>query len=238
MYRMHIALILDGNGRFATAQNQPRLFGHEAGIKTLKRIAESCPTLGVKTLTVYAFAIANWKRDKEEVDGLWTLFRAMFQNELQELDKAGVRIRVIGKRDNLEPDIQKLCADIEEQTKHNQTSLLQIALNYDGVDEVARLVQKIVRDGVKAEVITADYIRTHLDTEPDNEPDIIVRTGMPAPQGELGMWRSSSFLLLQSAQSVCVSTTTLWPDFSVDHMREIIEYADPDSRLFGGQRKQ
>lgn len=234
---MHIAIILDGNGRFATNQNQPRLFGHEAGIKTLKRIAESCPQLGIKTLTVYAFAIANWKRDKDEVDGLWLLFRQMFQNELQELHQAGVRIRIIGKRDDLSPDIQKLCTDIEEQTKNNDTSLLQIALNYDGVDEVARLVQSIVRDGVPADAITVDYIRTHLDTEAGNEPDVIIRTGMQAPQGALGLWRSSSFLLLQSAQSVCVSTTTLWPDFTIEHLREIIEYADPDSRLFGAQRK-
>ncbi len=234
---MHIALILDGNGRFATAQNQPRLFGHEAGIKTLKLIAEACPALGIKTLTVYAFAIANWNRDKEEVDGLWFLFRQMFQNELQELAQAGIRIRVIGKRDNLEADVQQLCAEIEEQTKDNKTSLLQIALNYDGVDEVARFVQKVIKEGVKAEAITADYIKNHLDTEASDEPDIIVRTGMPAPQGELGLWRSSSFLLLQSAQSVCVSTTTLWPDFSIDHLKEIIQYADPDSRLFGGQRK-
>ena len=235
---MHLGIILDGNGRFATAQKQPRLFGHEAGIKTLKRIAESCPKLGIKTLTVYAFAIANWKRDKEEVDGLWFLFRHMFQNELQELADAGVRIRIIGKRDNLEPDIQKLCNDIEEQTKANTTSLLQIALNYDGVDEVTRLMQRVVRDGVKAEDITADYIRTHLDTQAEDEPDVIIRTGMPAPQGGLGMWRSSSFLLLQSAQSVCVSTTTLWPDFTVEHLQDIISYADPDSRLFGGQRKE
>ncbi len=235
---MHLGIILDGNGRFATAQNQPRLFGHEAGIKTLKQIAEACPALGIKTLTVYAFAIANWKRDKAEVDGLWFLFRQMFQNELQELAQAGIRIRVIGKQDNLEPDIQQLCAEIEEQTKDNKTSLLQIALNYDGVDEVARLVQRVVREGVSAEAITADYIKNHLDTEAGDEPDIIIRTGMPAPQGELGLWRSSSFLLLQSAQSVCVSTTTLWPNFTIDHLREIIQYADPDSRLFGGQRKE
>lgn len=235
---MHIAIILDGNGRFATAQNQPRLFGHEVGMKNLKVIAESCPKLGVTTLTVFAFAIANWKRNKDEVEGLWKLFRGMFQNDLQRLAEAGVRIKVIGKRDDLEQDIQKLCSDIEAKTAMNEKLLLQIALNYDGVDEVARLVQKIIREKVSAEQITADYIRDHLDTEAGNEPDIVIRTGMPAPQGELGVWRSSAFLPLQSAQSVCVSTTTLWPEFTTEHLQEIITYADPDSRLFGGQRKE
>src|SRR5690606_24321256 len=110
---MHIALILDGNGRFATAQNQPRLFGHEAGIKTLRQIVEEAPTLGVKTLTVFAFAIANWKRDPAEVRGLWRLFRYMFTNEFKTLAEKGVRIRIIGRRDNLESDIQELCSEIE-----------------------------------------------------------------------------------------------------------------------------
>lgn len=233
---MHIAIILDGNGRWATRQGLPRLAGHKQGIETFREIVRICPELSINTLTVYAFAIANWKRNQEEVDGLWELFRTFFEHDVAELLENDVRVRVIGRRDGLPEDVLKLIEDVEARSKDNQAALVQIALNYDGIDEVARLLQKAIAEGVTPEEVDSEYILNHLDTESGNEPDIVIRTGMPSPEGELAVWRGSSFLPLQSTQSVCVSTTTLWPAFTKEHLEAIIQFADPDARLFGGQR--
>ena len=233
---LHIGIIMDGNGRWATAQGKPRLAGHEAGIEAVHTLVKAAPKQGVDSITLFAFAVANWRRDKEEVEGLWKLFESFFKTHIAELISKGVCVKVIGDRVGLPVHIQKLAQEAEERSKDNESFLLQIALNYDGVDEVARLVKRVLNDGVKAEVITSDYVRNHLDTVPHTEPDIVIRTGMPAPEKGMAVWRSSAFLPIQSAQSVCVSTEVLWPDFTPEQLAAVIAYADPEARLFGGQR--
>lgn len=234
---MHIGIIMDGNGRWATAQGLPRLKGHAAGVETVRTIVRGCRELGVDAITLFAFAIANWKRDKEEVDGLWALFHAFIEKDLRELVHEGVCVRIIGNREGLPQDVREAAEKVEEESVGNNTFLLQVALNYDGVEEVARLIKRSITSGVSPDVINELYVREHLDTVPQQEPDIVIRTGMPTPERGMGIWRSSAFLPLQSVQSVCVSTETLWPDFTITHLKNIIAYADPDSRLFGGQRQ-
>jgi undecaprenyl diphosphate synthase len=234
---MHIGIIMDGNGRWATNQNLPRLAGHSAGIDAVLRLVRACPTVGVDAVTLFAFAIANWKRDKEEVDGLWTLFHHFFVQHVQELKDADVRIKVIGNRAGLPKEILADVEKTEADSRENKGFLLQIALNYDGVEEVARMLQKAIETKIEVREIDSEYIKNNLDTQSSNDPDIIIRTGMPAMSNGLSTWRSSAFLPLQSVQSVCVSTETLWPDFSIEHLKEIITYVNLDSRLFGGQRR-
>lgn len=234
----HVGIIMDGNGRWATAQGQPRLFGHAAGVEAVKRIAKTAGEAHVHTITLFAFAIANWNRDQEEVDGLWELFSVFVARDLNELVEDGVRMKVIGNRTMLPEKTLKEIELVEERSKDNTGLFLQIALSYDGVEEVARMVKEAIAAGLDPEQIDAEYVRTHLDTEAGNEPDVVIRTGMKEREGRFSYWRSSAFLSIQSAQSVCVGTQTLWPAFELEELKEIIAFADPDSRLFGGQRKE
>lgn len=229
---------MDGNGRWATKRGLPRLSGHAAGVQAVKALVRKCPASGIHAVTLFAFAIANWKRDKEEVDGLWELSHEFFVKDLQELVSEGVRVIVIGDRKGLPERVRMDAETVVKDSENNTKLLLQIALNYDGVDEVARLIQKAIIDKVAPEAVTSEFVRTHLDTQGGNEPDIIVRTGMGEPKAGMGIWRSSAFLPIQGAQSVCVSSCVLWPDFTIEHLEEVIAFADPDSRLFGGQRKE
>ncbi len=232
----HIAAIMDGNGRWASAQGLPRLQGHTAGVATVKTLLRELRDAPVHTFTLFAFAIANWKRDKEEVEGIWQLLQHFLEHDTQELMDAQIRIRVIGDKSGIPGQVRKTIEAVEKRSQENEGLLLQIALNYDGVDEVARLLKRTLHAGVDPNRIDTEYVRTHLDTEACNEPDIVIRTGMKERKGKFSYWRSSAFLPLQSAQSVCVGSTTLWPDFSIKELQEIIDFADPDSRLFGGQR--
>ncbi len=233
---IHVAIILDGNGRWATQQGRERTFGHTKGIANISSIVAAAPSLKIHTLTLFAFAIANWKRDKDEVSGLWEIFELYFENQLQEHINEGLRFKHIGNFEGLPKRIQELIVEAEKQSASNTKLLLQVALNYDGIDEVARMTRQAVASGVEAGQIDEKYILSHLDTEVDRDVDVVIRTGMPKPQDNMSIWRSSSFLPLQTAQSVCVGTTKLWPDFSVQDLRDVILYADPDQRLFGGQR--
>jgi len=238
----HIGIILDGNGRWATGRGKPRLFGHTTGFKNVLSIIKSCPECGVHTLTLYAFAIANWKRDRKEVDGLWNIFRYFFDTEVQKMQENGVRLRMIGNRDGVPEDVRALIEEAETNSKDNTRVVVQIALNYDGVDEVTRATQRLAKD-VKAGALDPNEINQQLivralDTGDVDPPDIIIRTGLPQVESDSGMalWRSSSFLQLQSAQAVCVSTPVLWPDFSKKDLQAAIRFAKPNDRLFGGQR--
>lgn len=241
----HVGIILDGNGRWARQQMKPRLFGHNAGFKNVRTITDAAADSGVTVLTLYAFAIANWRRDKEEVDGLFDIFRRFFKTEFEYMMEQGYRCRMIGSRDERVPaDVMDMILDAEEKSKNNTGMVVQMALNYDGVDEVTRATQtlaaRVAEGELKAADITQTMIMDALDTGGQQEPDVVIRTGMPQVENERGMaiWRSSSFLQLQSAQSVCVSTPVLWPDFSPEDLKAAIAFADPDGRLFGGQRKE
>lgn len=232
----HIGLVMDGNGRWATQKGEPRLFGHVQGAETMFRLIEDAQTANVHTLTVFAFAIANWKREQDEVDGLWSLFLDFFASHLDQFIADSIRFRLIGDRAGLPEDVLRASEDAEERSKDNTGLLLQIAMNYDGVDEVARMMRTAIKNRVAPEEVTSEYILSHLDTEAENNLDILVRTGMKGRDQRFSYWRSSAFLPLQSAQAVCVGTTILWPDFSIKELKEIIAFADPESRLFGGQR--
>ena len=240
----HIGIILDGNGRWARAQSRPRLFGHNAGFKNVRKITDAAlETEQISVLTLYAFAIANWKRDKEEVDGLWNIFRTFFEVEFKYMMEQGCHCTMIGARDRIPDDIMQMIEDAEEKSKHNTRMTVQIALNYDGVDEVVRATRELVMRAHKGEIgvdeIDETMLTQTLDTGEQQAPDVIIRTGMSQVENETGMaiWRSSSFLQLQSSQSVCVSTPVLWPDFSPEDLEAAITFADPGGRLFGGQRK-
>jgi len=233
---MHIGIIMDGNGRWATGRGLPRLSGHQAGVEAVKKLVRACPDMDVMTITLFAFAVANWKRDTDEVEGLWKIFDAFFEDSLHELIAEGVRIKIIGDTTGLPLSTQINTEKAEEASKNNSKFLLQVALNYDGVDEVVRMVKTTLENNVRAEDITPSYIQSHLDTVANNELDIVLRTGMPKAENGMSLWRSSAFLPVQSVQSVCVSSEILWPDFTPDNLKEIISFADLDGRLFGGQR--
>ncbi|MFT7507740.1 MAG: undecaprenyl diphosphate synthase [Acidimicrobiales bacterium] len=233
---LHVGIIMDGNGRWAVQQGKQRLEGHAAGATTMLNLIKESTECGVHTFTVFAFAIANWKRDNSEVDGLWVLFIQFLEANLQELIDDGVCFRLIGDRGGLPANVLAASIDAENRSEHNDKTVLQIALNYDGVDEVARMTKGAMENGISVEDIDTTYVRSHLDTQVGNEPDILIRTGMPEACDGMSVWRGSGFLPVQSAESVCVSTETLWPDFTPEHLKKIIAYAKPKDRLFGGQR--
>jgi undecaprenyl diphosphate synthase len=240
----HIGIILDGNGRWAKNHNKPRLFGHKTGSRNVRKVVGACIDLqNIHALTIYAFAIANWRRDENEVTGLWEIFRHFFKSELEHMYKLGVSIRMIGDRTGVPKDVLVLIKKAEAKSKENKQLILQVALNYDGVDEVVRATKKITQQVCYGEVsvsnIDATLLHKNLDTAGIPNPDIIIRTGMEQSENKTGMtlWCSSSFLQLQSAQAVCVSTPVLWPDFSPEDLEAAIVFAKPDERLFGGQRR-
>lgn len=142
---LHIGLIMDGNGRWATAQDKPRLFGHAQGVQTVIDVVRQCPAIGVHTVTLFAFAIANWKRDTDEIDGLWVLFHDFIHNGMKEMLEEGTRIVFIGDRKGVPEHVATAAEKLEEDSKNNKVILLQIALNYDGVDEVARMLQQALK---------------------------------------------------------------------------------------------
>lgn len=238
----HVGIILDGNGRWATDRKLPRLAGHNEGRKNVHRIVEGCPQNNVSVLTIYAFAVANWTRDADEVKGLWNIFRTFFSVEMKAIMKLDTKITMIGDRNGIPGDILELIDTAIESSKNNKTLHLQVALNYDGVDEVVRatkaIVQEVEAGSLTTDQVTVEEFANHLDTKGVPNPDVVIRTGLPQVEAESGMavWRSSSFLQLQSAQAVCVSTPVLWPDFSSHDLQAALQLAKPKDRLFGGQR--
>ncbi|MBK4216965.1 di-trans,poly-cis-decaprenylcistransferase [Paracoccus caeni] len=224
----HIAIIMDGNGRWATERGWPRLVGHRRGAERVKQIVRACPGLGVNWLTVYAFSTENWKRSTEEVIGLMKIFRRYIQMEADGLAGEGVRLRFIGGRERLDPKLQTLMSSIEARTAGNSRLNLTVAINYGGRDELtrasARLAQKIAR-GEISEPSEADF-EACLDTAGHPDPDLIIRTS--------GETRTSNFLPWQAAYSEYEFTPTLWPDFSPEHLATILDRFGLRERRFGG----
>lgn len=224
----HVAIIMDGNGRWAQARGKPRLFGHRAGAKRVREIVEACPGLGVKYLTVFAFSTENWKRTQAEVSGLMTLFRRYITQEAQELRENGIRVRFIGDRIRLDDKLVTLMDELELMTADNDLVHLTIALNYGGRDEVARATKRLARD-VKAgkldpESVDAETLARFLDTYVLPDPDLVIRTS--------GEARISNFLLWQSAYAEYEFIDTLWPDFTAKIFAGIVKnYAKRDRRF-------
>lgn len=224
----HIAIIMDGNGRWATERGWPRLVGHRRGAERVKQIVKACPDLGVNWLTLYAFSTENWKRSSEEVLGLMKIFRRYIQYEADGLSAEGVRLRFIGGRDRLDPKLQSLMSTIEMRTAGNSRLNLTCAINYGGRDELARAAERLARKIARGEVTEAgeDDFAACLDTAGHPDPDLVIRTS--------GETRTSNFLPWQAAYAEYEFTPTLWPDFTPDHLKAILDRFGLRERRFGG----
>ncbi len=225
----HVAIIMDGNGRWAQARGRPRLFGHHAGAKRVKEIVRACAPLGVEYLTIFGFSTENWKRTQAEVAGLMSLFRQYIRKEARSLKAEGVRVRFIGDRPGLDAKLRSLMDELEELTADNEGVNLTIALNYGGRDEVARATQRLAQDvadgKLKPEEVNEETLPKYLDTCVLPDPDLVVRTS--------GEARISNFLLWQSAYAEYEFIDTLWPDFSKEEFRKLVEAYSRRDRRFG-----
>ncbi len=225
----HVAIIMDGNGRWAQARGKPRLFGHHAGAHRVREIVEACPDLGVKYLTIFAFSTENWKRTQAEVSGLMKLFKRYLMSEARELREAGVRVRFIGDRIRLDDTLVRLMDELELMTCDNDALPLTIAINYGGRDEVARATKRLAREvaagRIDPETVDAETLAGFLDTCVLPDPDLVIRTS--------GEARISNFLLWQSAYSEYQFVDTLWPDFTADEFGRILASFDQRERRFG-----
>jgi undecaprenyl diphosphate synthase len=225
----HVAIIMDGNGRWATNRGWPRLVGHRKGAERVREIVRSAPDLGIRWLTIYAFSTENWKRSTEEVLGLMSIFARYIEREADRLAAEGVRMRFIGDRTRLDPKLQRLMAGIEERTANLSLLNLTVAINYGGRNEVLRaarkLADRVARGEVAVEAIDEDMLESCLDTHDLPDPDLVIRTS--------GETRISNFLLWQSAYSEYEFTPTLWPDFTAAELAAIIGRFGGRARRFG-----
>ncbi|MCC5960985.1 MAG: di-trans,poly-cis-decaprenylcistransferase [Rhodobacteraceae bacterium] len=227
---LHVAVIMDGNGRWAQNRGWPRLVGHRKGAEQVRKLVEVCPELGIRYLTLYAFSTENWKRSTEEVLGLMSLFARYIRREAGRMKREGVRLRFIGDRTRLDDDLQVLIQWIETETAGNDRVHLSVALNYGGRDEIARASRAMARDvaagKLDADEIDDNVLSRYLDTRDLPDPDLVVRTS--------GEFRVSNFLLWQAAYAEYVFTPTLWPDFSPKTMENILKDFSLRERRFGG----
>ncbi|MCB9146311.1 MAG: isoprenyl transferase [Anaerolineales bacterium] len=219
----HVAMIMDGNGRWALQRGLPRLAGHKAGTENLRRVIRATVEFGVKYLTIYAFSTENWGRPAEEVNGLMLILQNVIDRELNELHKEGVQLRHIGRLERLDPAVQKKVLHAIDLTRNNDRLILNVAFNYGGRDEIVNAIQNIIKDGIPAEDVTDELVNRHLFTAGVPDPDLIIRTS-----GEL---RVSNFLIWQAAYSEWYITPTYWPDFDKDEYRRALEtFANRDRR--------
>ena len=221
----HVAIIMDGNGRWALSRGLPRLAGHKAGTENLRRIIRASVKFGVKYLTIYAFSTENWGRPPEEVQGLMFILEDVLDRELAELHKEGVQLRHIGRLERLAPNLQEKVLDAIEMTKNNDRLVLNVAFNYGGRDEIVNAIQNIIKDGIQPEGVTEALVNRYLYTAGVPDPDLIVR-----PSGEL---RVSNFLIWQGAYSELYVTPKYWPDFDEDEYRRALETFAARDRRYG-----
>jgi undecaprenyl diphosphate synthase len=222
----HVAMIMDGNGRWAKARGLPRLAGHRAGTENLRPILEACVDFGIEILTIWAFSTENWRRPETEVKGLLRILERMIQRELQALHKQGVRLRHIGLLDRLPRRLQKQVLDAIELTKENDRIVLNVAFDYGGRAEIVQAVQRVIHDGIAADQVNEELLSQYMYTAGQPDPDLIIRTG-----GEL---RTSGFMLWQSAYAEYYVTSTFWPDFDRAELYTALEAFSQRDRRFGG----
>ena len=230
----HIAIILDGNGRWATAKGMPRSYGHMKGCANLETVCDYMKELGVKYVTVYAFSTENWKRSKEEVDGLMKLFRSYLKKCIKLADKNKMRVRVIGEISAFDQDIQDSIEKLEEYSQKYDEIYFQIALNYGSRDEIIRGVRKLAQDAADGRInpqeIDEKVFGNYLDTAGIPDPDLMIRTS-----GEL---RLSNFLLWQMAYTEFYFTDVAWPDFNKAELVKAIEKYNQRDRRYGGVKEE
>ncbi len=225
----HVAIIMDGNGRWALSRGLPRLAGHRAGTENLRRVIEACVEFGIQYLTLYAFSTENWGRPVEEVRGLMRILEDVIDRELAELHKNGVQLRHIGELDRIKPSLKRKVLDAIEMTKDNSRLVLNVAFNYGGRDEIIWAIRHMIEDGVAANSVTSDLVNQYLFTAGSPDPDLIIRTS-----GEL---RGSNFLIWQGAYAEWYFTSTFWPDFGKDELKTAIEEYSQRERRFGQVNK-
>ena len=230
----HVAIILDGNGRWAKAKGMPRNYGHVQGAKTVEVICEEAYRMGIQYLTVYAFSTENWNRPKDEVDALMKLLRNYMKTCLSTAEKNRMCVRIIGDKTRLEPDLQERIAQLEEATRNNDGLHFQVAINYGGRDEILRGVKKLAEKVQKGELSTADLteelLGEALDTAGIPDPDLMIRT--------CNEQRISNFLLWQLAYTEFYFTPVAWPDFTKEELIKAIEAYNKRDRKYGGLKQE
>ena len=226
----HIAIIMDGNGRWAKKRGLPRTAGHAAGAEAFRRTVDYCRKLGVEYVTVYAFSTENWKRSSEEVSGIMRLLHKYLEEALRDMEKNQVRFKFFGDLSRLSPELQKLCRDTEARSAGYKEGQVNLCINYGGRDEIVKATQAFARDVAegkrKPEELTEELLSTYLYSADVPDPELIIR-----PSGEL---RTSNFLLWQSAYSEYVFLNVLWPDFQPKDLDEAISEYHRRNRRFGG----
>lgn len=226
----HVAIILDGNGRWARSKGMPRNYGHVEGAKNVERICEAAWKMGIKYLTVYAFSTENWKRPSDEVEALMKLLRNYMKTCIRTAKKNDMRVRVIGDKSGLDEDIRKKIQELEEASKDNQGLNFQIAINYGSRDEMIRGIRKVIEEvkqgSLDAEAMTEEKFASYLDTAGIPDPDLLIRTS--------GEQRLSNFLMWQLAYTEFYFTEVPWPAFSKEELEKAIEKFNGRERRFGG----
>ena len=222
----HVAIIMDGNGRWARARGLPRLAGHRAGTENIRPVLEASVEFGIEVLTIWAFSTENWQRPAAEVQGLLRILERMIRRELKELHKQGVQLRHLGRLDRLPKGLQRQVRDAIDLTKDNERIVLNVAFDYGGRQEILRAIQHLIRDGVPAEDVDEDLLSRYMYTAGQPDPDLIIRTS-----GEL---RTSGFMMWQAAYSEYYITPTFWPDFDREELyKAVVAYSQRDRR-YGG----
>ena len=230
----HVAIILDGNGRWARARHMPRNYGHVQGAKTVEVICEEAYKMGIRYLTVYAFSTENWNRPKDEVDALMKLLRDYMKNCLKTAEKNRMCVRILGDKSRLDPDIRERIGELEEATKDNDGLHFQIAINYGGRDEIVRAAKKLAAQAAAGQVlpedVNADTVSGLLDTAGIPDPDLLIRT--------CNEQRISNFLLWQLAYTEFYFTPVAWPDFTRDELIKAVEAYNRRDRKYGGLKEE
>jgi undecaprenyl diphosphate synthase len=226
----HVAIIMDGNGRWAAARGLPRVEGHRRGVEALRRTIRAAGEIGIKIITIYSFSTENWSRPATEVGELMSLLRRFIRNDLAELHRSNVRVRIIGEREGLDPDIGRLLTEAEELTKNNDGLTLVVAFNYGARQEIVRAMRRFAEEvaagRLKPEDASMEQLGGFLDAPDLPDPDLLIRTS--------GEQRLSNFLLWQSAYSELVFVPTYWPDFDRATLEAAIREYQQRERRFGG----
>ena len=220
----HIAIIMDGNGRWAQDKGMDRIFGHKEGAKSAKKVIEACSDLNINYLTLYAFSTENWNRPQFEVDSLMSLLSSMLKNEIKELERNNIVFNVVGRVEDLPKSVQNIISDVIDRTKHNTGLILSLALSYGGRQEIIDAVNKIIVSK-KSEIIDEEIVKNNLYCPEIPDPDLIIRTA--------GEYRLSNFLLWQSAYSELFVSKKNWPDFKKKDLMEALKDFENRDRTFG-----